>query len=192
MPNQYTVKDATRLRARLDKQGPIPPHRPELGACWPADGYRTKDGYARFRLAGRQMNAHIAAFLLSGGVLSPDKPCVLHHCDNPPCCRPSHLFAGSKADNNKDRDEKGRRVNATGARNGQTTAPHRMARGERINTAKLTAEQVLRIRSQYAAGGVLQTELAVQYGVTQGLIGQIVNRRIWKHLIAPLPSSDAP
>lgn len=35
---------------------------------------------------------------------------VLHRCDNPKCCRPDHLQIGTIADNNHDRDAKGRTV----------------------------------------------------------------------------------
>jgi len=33
---------------------------------------------------------------------------VLHRCDNPPCCRPDHLFLGTPADNTADMIAKGR------------------------------------------------------------------------------------
>jgi hypothetical protein len=39
--------------------------------------------------------------------------CVLHHCDNPPCVNPDHLFQGTQKDNVADMDQKGRRVPPT-------------------------------------------------------------------------------
>lgn len=38
----------------------------------------------------------------------PDGVDVLHHCDNPPCVRPDHLFLGTARDNVGDMLAKGR------------------------------------------------------------------------------------
>ena len=55
-------------------------------------------------------------------------------------------------------------------------------RGERHGNAKLTEEQVREIRRRFDAGGVTQTALAGQYGVSQPLIGGIVRRKTWTHI----------
>ena len=56
------------------------------------------------------------------------------------------------------------------------------ARGERNGKAKLTAAKVLEIRAKYAAGGVSQRALAIEYGVSQLPIEQIIKRKLWKHI----------
>jgi hypothetical protein len=52
--------------------------------------------------------AHRVAYQVAYGPFDP-RLHVLHHCDNPTCVRPDHLFLGTQADNNMDRDMKGRR-----------------------------------------------------------------------------------
>lgn len=48
--------------------------------------------------------------------------------------------------------------------------------------AKLTKQDVWTIRRRYAKGGVLERELAAEYGVSPQAIGHIVTRRNWKHI----------
>ena len=64
----------------------------------------------------------------------------------------------------------------------ETMKPPGHAKGERVNTAKLTAAQVTEIRTRYAAGGVTLKQLAVDYGVNRDTIGKIVRRETWTHL----------
>jgi len=45
--------------------------------------------------------------------------------------------------------------------------------------AKLTEEDVVNIRESYAAGGLRQADLALQYGVHQTVISDLVRGRIW-------------
>jgi len=53
--------------------------------------------------------------------------------------------------------------------------------GERSPRSKLTKEDVMAIRKMRSQGAHLK-EIAKKFGVTFGLIGHIVNRRIWKHV----------
>ena len=53
------------------------------------------------------MKAHRLAYQVAHGEI-PKGLYVLHHCDNPPCCNPDHLFAGTPQDNVDDMRSKGR------------------------------------------------------------------------------------
>lgn len=46
----------------------------------------------------------------------------------------------------------------------------------------LNDDTVREIRTRYAAGGITQTQLAIEYGVTNGQISRVVNRKKWKHV----------
>jgi predicted DNA-binding protein (UPF0251 family) len=109
--------------------------------------------------------------------------------------RPSHLFEGTIGDNNADRHAKGRDASGerhgsrtkphrvpSGARHGRQTSPEATARGEQHGRHKLTVDEVRTIRDRYDAGGVFQTALAAEYGVTQTTIWRVVHRIGWRCL----------
>jgi hypothetical protein len=75
--------------------------------CWPWQAGLSY-GYGTFGCRGQTWRAHKLAFLLSGGILTPEKPWVLHTCDNKVCCNPRHLYAGDPGDNSADYTVRGR------------------------------------------------------------------------------------
>lgn len=142
--------------------------------CWPWLGTRTDDYGVFFvkKVATNQsvsMRAGRFMLELHGAGPPPAGHWVLHHCDNPPCVNPTHLYYGPPKQNIADMDARGRRGvwHPTGERNPR---------------AKLTDAQVRVIRSRYAAGGVSMRQLGREYGVSGTMIGDIVARRSWTHV----------
>lgn len=158
------AKDLQRFWAKVDKNGPVPSHRPELGPCWVWTAAKSR-GYGVFRLGARiQRSNRVGWMVQKGGI--PDGLCALHECDNRACVRGSHLFLGTKAENNADMVAKGRDVHL---------------RGHAHGCAKLTGADVVDIRSRHVARGS-QRRLAKEFGVSFSLISQIVNRDVWAHI----------
>ena len=153
--------------------------------CWEWIGSKNPKGYGLIR-AGvnhpwfrkRRMMAHRLSYELAFGEFDQEL-CVLHHCDNPSCVRPSHLFLGTQADNIRDKCSKDRQ--ARGASHGTHTHPKSIARGERQGSHKLSRIQVREIREAHAKGQT-QISLAKAYDVSRPCIAGIVYRKQWRWL----------
>jgi len=104
----------------------------------------------------RTENAYRIAWMLYRGEI-PDGQHVLHHCDNPLCVNPEHLFLGTHQDNMADMIQKGR------------------------NHSKLTAVDIPIIRRRYDAGE-RPIDLSAEYGVTPTLIAYVGRRKAWRHV----------
>jgi hypothetical protein len=65
----------------------------------------------------------------------------------------------------------------TGESRGVAEAPQWKQRGLRNPRAKLTDDQVRKIRATYAAGGVTQRALAATYGIDQGYLSALINHK---------------
>lgn len=88
--------------------------RVEIGSfrvCWPWQGCIQNNGYGQIRSQGKCLLSHRVAFRLMWHTL-PDDILALHRCDNPCCCNPWHLFAGSHQDNATDMINKSRQSHA--------------------------------------------------------------------------------
>jgi len=147
--------------------------------CWLWTASKRNKGYGAFVWAdaeGRiiQGRAHRFMWELVYGAI-PDGLCVLHRCDVPACVNPDHLFLGTKADNNRDMAEKGRRVS------GGTYHGCQYERGELHHGAVLTEEKVLRMRRERMDGSTYSA-IARRYGVGISCAWRAVSGETWSHV----------
>lgn len=117
-----------RFWLKVNKDGPI---HPVLNTrCWEWTGatLKCKNGnYGLITANGRGgYLAHRLSYEIHFGAIKAGLN-VCHHCDNPSCVNPTHLFLGDNAANAADRDAKGRQV---------------VRRGEEFTHAKLTEDMV--------------------------------------------------
>lgn len=143
--------------------------------CWEWRGSKHSKSrwpYGYVQWDGRVQGAHRVAWQIVNGPI-PDGLLVLHHCDYPPCVRPSHLFLGNDSANMDDCRAKGR---------------WRVLSGEAVYCAKLTAADVQAIRVRRASGETLAV-LSADYGVSMAAIWAATMGRTWKHLepMSPTP-----
>ena len=126
-------------------------------SCWnwtASTGSQNKYGHLRFE--GKYEYAHRFAWEYFIGNI-PEGLQVLHHCDNPLCCNPKHLYLGKPVDNMRDRDRRGR--------NG---------------AAKYDQDTIKEIRDNYKSGSYTYPELANKYGCHKTTIGKIIRKITYK------------
>lgn len=153
--NQHSINPETNLpyteAERFNRQ------LEQTNTCWNWLGAKNQKGYGEFRDSnGILKRTNRYAWELVHGIQIPKGLNVLHTCDNPSCCRPSHLFLGTQQDNMIDCASKGR------------------------IKRKLTEEQVLFIRNY--KGSI--KELVLKFNVSKTTIGEIINGKTWKHLLS--------
>lgn len=134
--------------------------------CWVWTGAKTSKGYGSFRIGGRRGKAYlshrVSYTILIGEI--PDGAFVCHHCDNPSCVRPDHLFLGSAADNSQDMERKKRTGRCYGERNGKATFSFEKA------------QEIRRLRQER---GFSYRTLARNFGIGSKTVWRILHNLGW-------------
>lgn len=143
--------------------------------CWPYMGQRLPKGYGLFYANGRKGLAHRFVVEMEHGPI-PAGMLVCHHCDNPSCVNPNHLYLGTQVQNIADMFRRGR----------APTAEYRSAVGLKVarrgtdhHNSKLDADKVRAIRVTVGSS----SEVAKIFGVSRRTIGFIRQGLIWKHVL---------
>jgi len=131
-----------------------------MSDCVLAAGRPSSSGYGRIMINYKSWLAHRWVWTQHYGPI-PDGMFVLHRCDNRMCINIEHLFLGTATDNSSDMVSKDRSL-----------------KGSRQPNAKLSETDVVHIR----ASNKRQQDLADEFGVHNGLISMIKNRKRWKHI----------
>lgn len=132
--------------------------------CWLWRGNINLNGYGTFQFRGKFYYAHRVSYEIHNDIKLSRKQVICHHCDNPVCTNPTHLFLGTQADNMTDMHQK-----------------KRHAYGERMGNAKLTEAVVREIR-QLRAQGLLQREIAERLSIKKGTVGAVLRHKSWVHV----------
>ena len=154
----------------------------KTASCWIWTASKRNKGYGAFAYTRDGKMIHDRAHRYSWEIHNrpiPDGLFVLHNCpggDNPACVNPAHLFLGTKAVNNADTIAKGR-YNHSRLKGDQSNYP----RGEKHPNARLTAEDIIGIRSA-RAGGESFGSISRRTGLSVGYVFRVVNRKVWEHV----------
>lgn len=91
--------EASRFWPKVNKGGPIPAHRPDLGPCWLWTAAPNEHGYGIFRNAAKKnVRAHRWAYENAVGCV-PEGLDLDHLCRNRGCVNPAHLEPVTSTEN---------------------------------------------------------------------------------------------
>jgi len=128
------------------------------GECWEYKHRTDKNGYSYVFIGGRggkNTSVHRLIYKHFKGEIKKGLS-VCHSCDNPPCCNPDHLFAGTHGDNMKDMVKKGRVNNPF---------------GEKSHACKFSDEEIKKIRNYPGS----YSEIMKKFNISKSHISYIKN-----------------
>lgn len=139
----------------------------KTNSCWLWEGRLTKAGYGQISHRGTPIYTHRLSWEIHKGSI-PKKMEVCHHCDNPACVNPDHLFIGSHRDNMHDMLSKNR----------GSTAGLADQRGEKHPGAKIT-EDIVRAIRQRLRSKESHSSIAKDLGISRPTVTAINCGRLW-------------
>lgn len=137
-----------------------------VGECLEFTGYICESGYGLVWHEGKNRLAHRVSFELHNSPIIGTQD-VMHSCDNRKCINPAHLSLGTRLDNMHDMIAKGRDRHPKGLQAGNVKA-----------TPAIVAEIRRRFKPYSRTDGSMA--LAREFGLSQGAVWAILERRTWK------------
>ena len=97
-PLQRSGDYESKFWERTDKDGPVPKHAPELGACWQWTWGKSAQGYGLLSINGVSRLVHRVSYEMHSGKI-PAGMEIDHMCNNRACVNPSHLRVATSGQN---------------------------------------------------------------------------------------------
>lgn len=159
------------------------------GECWEWRARTVAGGYGTIQRHNEREYAHRLAYKFHYGE-SPD-PQINHHCDNPICVNPDHLYRGTHEDNmrdawNRDGHDNMREGLKVGWENASENMKQAWEDGKMIDSedssfAKLSKEEAKEIKYE-ADRSRTQTSVADEYSVSREAVRRIWDGETWKEI----------
>lgn len=150
------------LKERFDEKWKLDP----ITGCWAWTSPLEKCGRGRLWMRGQLLLAHRVSYAIhhNHGIYPPSSISIMHTCARLDCVNPVHLFAGDHL------DEDSRAINGR---------PH--PRGDERSYAKVTSEDVLRMRAMFDAGTPI-CEIARAVHAPRHVVRDAVHMKTWRHV----------
>lgn len=150
--------------------------------CWLWNAGKDERGYGKIFLKHglSPQKAHRISWILTHGEIL-NNLCVLHKCDVPACVNPDHLYLGTHKDNTEDAKKRNR--HSKGQKHVDCIKNRNDPKGIDNFFSKLDDKKVIEIRKMYSTNLYSHRKLAKIFGVSHRVIGNIINKKAWKHVL---------
>jgi hypothetical protein len=136
---------------------------PDKG-CWIWNAFKNKEGYGLFRYGNKIALAHRISYEIFDRKPASSE-LVCHHCDNPSCVNPKHLFLGTDRTNSDDKIRKKRHLF-----------------GSKFPQSKIDESTAIKIRKEYFVKNMTTRELSKKYGIAHSGISNVITYKNWRHI----------
>lgn len=141
--------------------------------CFETTLHRSKNGYSVFTLRSKSKNksaindgVHRFMYVLHNPNVDISNLNICHHCDNPSCVKPEHLFPGTQQDNMND-----------------CVSKNRQMKGSVQPNSVLTEFDVVQILKGIINGVFTSTtQIMNHYNISHKVISTIINKKAWLHI----------